>query len=170
MQVRPAEKFESRGRYSQGLLGNDIHGIEDLYRANGFEQIKIVGNVVDDYQGRENDLVLKISVDEGPQTLVGDFHMEGNQAFSEDQLNAYLNTAKGQPFSEFNIAQDRDNLLNYYFNRGFPSASFEAAAKLDSRPTQSNGCDFQDSGRATGFRGPGICVRTEFHQAVCGAT
>ena len=129
MQVRPAERFESRGRYSQGLLSNDIHGIEDLYRANGFQQIKITSNVVDNYDGRKNDLALNISVDEGPQTLVGAFHMEGNKAFSEDQLALIIDTTKGQPFSEFNIAQDRDNLLNYYFNRGFPGASFEAAAK-----------------------------------------
>jgi outer membrane protein insertion porin family len=129
MQVRPAERFASRGRYSQGLLSGDIHGIEDLYRANGFQQIKITGNVVDDYEGRENDLALDILVDEGPQTLVGAFHMKGTQAFSEEQLVAHINTAAGQPFSEFNIAQDRDNLLNYYFNRGFPRATFEASAK-----------------------------------------
>jgi outer membrane protein insertion porin family len=129
MQVRPAARFESRGRYSQGLLNGDIHGIEDLYRANGFQQIKITSNVIDDYEGHENDLALEISVDEGSQSLVGAFHIEGTQAFSEEQLAAHINTARGQPFSEFSIAQDRDNLLNYYFNRGFPHASFEAAAK-----------------------------------------
>ena len=129
MQVRPAARFQSRGRYSQGLLSGDIRGLEDLYRANGFQQIKISGTVIDDYEGHENDLALRVTVDEGPQTLVGEFHMEGNQAFSESQLAAYINTATGQPFSEFNVAQDRDNLLNYYFNHGFPKASFEAAAK-----------------------------------------
>jgi outer membrane protein insertion porin family len=137
MQVHPAARFESRGRYSQGLLNGDIHGLEDLYRANGFEQIKITSKVIDDYNGDENDLALIISVDEGPQTLVGAFHMEGNHAFSETQLAAYINTAEGQPFSEFNIAQDRDNLLNYYFNHGFPRASFEAAAKpMPSEPNR----------------------------------
>jgi outer membrane protein assembly complex protein YaeT len=129
MQVRPAARFESRGRYSQGLLNGDIRGIEDLYRANGFEEVKIGSTVSDDYEGHENDLALRITVDEGPQTLVGAFHLEGNQAFTETQLAAEINTALSQPFSEFNIAQDRDNLLNYYFNHGFPHASFEAAAK-----------------------------------------
>jgi len=129
MQVHPAARFESRGRYSQGLLNADIHGIEDVYRANGFQQIKITSNVIDDYHGHENDLALEILVDEGPQTLVGAFRMEGIHAFSEEQLAAHINTAKGEPFSEFNIAQDRDNLLNYYFNHGFPHASFEAAAQ-----------------------------------------
>ncbi len=129
MQVHAAERFQSRGRYSQALLSSDVHGIEDLYRANGFQQVKVASTVMDDYQGHENDLVLKISVDEGSQTLVGAFHMEGNHAFSEKDLAADINTAEGQPFSEYDIAQDRDNLLNYYFNHGFPNASFEASAK-----------------------------------------
>ena len=136
MQVRPAARFDSRGRYSQELLTNDVHGLEDLYRANGFQQVKITTNMIDDYNGHENDLALTISIDEGPQTLVGAFHMEGNQAFSETQLANYIDTAVGQPFSEFNIAQDRDNLLNYYFNHGFPHASFEAEAKP--MPAESN--------------------------------
>ena len=139
MQVRPAARFESRGRFSQGLLTSDIHGLEDLYRANGFQQVKITSQVIDDYKGHENDLALTILVDEGLQTRVGAFHMEGNQTFSEAQLAAYIDTAVGQPFSEFNIAQDRDNLLNYYFNHGFPRASFEATAKP--LPVQANQMD-----------------------------
>jgi outer membrane protein insertion porin family len=129
MQVRAAERFQSHGHFSQALLTTDVHGIEDLYRANGFQQVKVTSTIIDDYEGHENDLVLKLSVDEGAQTLVGSFRLEGNQAFSEKELATEINTAEGQPFSEFDIAQDRDNLLNYYFNHGFPNAGFEAAAK-----------------------------------------
>src|SRR5262249_9759900 len=111
MQVHPAARFESRGRYSQALLAGDIRGIEDLYRANGFQQIKISSKLIDDYAGRENDLALDLTVDEGPQTLVGEFRIEGIHSYTQDQLSAYINTAKGQPFSEYNIATDRDNLL-----------------------------------------------------------
>jgi len=137
MQVRPAARFESRGRYSQGLLNNDIRGLEDLYRANGFQQVKITSKVLDDYNGHENDLGLTILVDEGSQTLVGTFQLEGNQAFSAKELTAHISTTEGQPFSEFNIAQDRDSILNYYFNHGFPRATFEATAKpLPSEPNR----------------------------------
>jgi outer membrane protein insertion porin family len=129
MQVRPAARFESRGRYSQALLASDIRGMEDLYRANGFQQIKITSSIIDDFNGRENNLAVRIMVDEGPQTLVGSFHMEGTHTFSEAQLAADINTATGQPFSEYNIALDRDNVLNFYFNHGFPHATFEATAK-----------------------------------------
>jgi outer membrane protein assembly complex protein YaeT len=129
MQVQPAGHLLSRGRYNQGLLNDDIRGLEDLYRASGFQQVKIIGKVQDDYQGQENQLAVTVHVDEGPQTLVGALHLVGNASFSEDELRPNINTAENQPFSEFNIAQDRDTVLSYYFNRGFPNATFEASAK-----------------------------------------
>jgi len=129
MQVQPAGRVFAYGRYNQNFLTADVRGIENIYRANGFADVKITSEVIDDYQGRENDVAIKINIDEGPQTLVGDFHIVGNKAFSATQLAAEINTAPREPFSEFRIAQDRDNLLNYYFNHGFPRATFEASAK-----------------------------------------
>lgn len=130
MQVQPATRFSHVGRYNESLLTTDIRGLENLYRANGFQQIKITSNLIEDYQGHEDEIAITLNVEEGPQTLVGAFQIVGNQAFSEAQLHAaVIQTAVGQPFSEVYIAEDRDNLLNYYFNHGFPHATFEAAAK-----------------------------------------
>ena len=128
MQVQPAGRLFVYGRYSQSLIGADIRSLENVYRANGFQQIKITPEVIDDYDGHENDLAINIRIDEGPQTLVGRFQISGNKTFSAAQLAAEINTAAGQPFSEFRISQDRDNLLNYYFNHGFPRATFDADA------------------------------------------
>ena len=33
---------------------------------------------------------------------------------------------KGQPFSDLNVATDQDTILNYFFNNGYPDATFEA--------------------------------------------
>jgi len=129
MQVQPVSRLFSYGRFNQRLLANDIRGLENIYRANGFQSVKITPNVTDDYEGRENMVSIDIIVEEGPQTLVGAFHILGNAAVSETQLRGEILTAVGQPFSEYDIAQDRDNLLNYYYNHGFPNATFEAAAK-----------------------------------------
>src|SRR5260370_35303889 len=38
-----------------------------------------------------------------------------------------VDTNEDQPFSETNIASDRENVTNYYFNNGFPDVQFEAA-------------------------------------------
>ena len=40
-------------------------------------------------------------------------------------------TIEGQPFSEVNLAQDRDLILNYYFNHGFPNVQMKASYEPD---------------------------------------
>jgi outer membrane protein insertion porin family len=128
MQVQESSLLLSRGRFSQALLKDDIRTMENIYRAQGFARVKITGQVEDDYKGAHNQLAVLIGVSEGPQTLVGSFQIVGNTTPIDDPFPA-LSTSMGQPFSDANIAQDRDILLNYYFNNGFPDASFEASAK-----------------------------------------
>ena len=70
-------------------------------------------------------MVVVIAIAEGPQTLVGDFTIAGNQALPQELLEGYINAGGGQPYSEAVIASDRDNLLTLYFNEGFPDARFQ---------------------------------------------
>ena len=128
MQVQEATLLLRRGRFSQVLLRSDIRDIENTYRANGFSQVKIESDVEDDYRGANNQLAVVIKIDEGPQTLVGSFQIIGNATQSADSFPP-LNTLPGQPYSDPRLAEDRDQLLNYYFNSGFPNATFEATAK-----------------------------------------
>jgi len=125
MRVQPATRFFSRGRYSQSLLASDIKGLQDLYRANGFREIQIKSSVDDQYQGKSNQLAVLLDVQEGPQTLVEKVNLTGNQKVSTGDLLALMNTAANQPYSDFNLATDRDQILSYYFNHGFPNASLE---------------------------------------------
>src|SRR5437762_2236089 len=129
MQVQPAGRVLAHGRYSQGLLNADIRLLEENpYRYNGFDQVKITPTVIDDYEGKANQLAIKLQVDEGPQTLVGRLNILGTNAALEDPMPP-LNTSPGQGFSQTRIAEDREIILNYYFNHGFPDASFEASAQ-----------------------------------------
>src|SRR5207302_4130085 len=63
MQVQPAGRLLSRGRYSQKLLNDDVRGFEELYRANGFQQVKITSKVLDDYKGQKDVLAVFIDID-----------------------------------------------------------------------------------------------------------
>ncbi len=45
------------------------------------------------------------------------------------KVETLINTAAGQPFSASTLAQDRDSVLNFYFNNGFPDVQLEVAAK-----------------------------------------
>jgi outer membrane protein assembly complex protein YaeT len=129
MQVQPAGRLLSQGRYSQSLLASDIRGLEQLYKAQGFAQVKIASEVVDDYEGVKDQLAVNLRVEEGPQTLVGVLHIVGNQAISEDQMRKVIETSEGQGFSDYLVSSDRDTVLNAYFNQGYPDATFEASAK-----------------------------------------
>ena len=129
MQVQEASVLLPHGRYSQALLRSDIRNLENNYRSNGYAQVKIEGDAKDEHRGHKNLISVTVHIDEGPQTLVGTFHILGNNTRIEDAQFPDLVTQPGQPFSDSLIAEDRDRLLNYYFNNGFPNATFEATAK-----------------------------------------
>jgi outer membrane protein insertion porin family len=136
MQVQEASLLLRHGRYSQALLRADINNIENQYKYNGFDQVKAEAETKDDYLGKKNQQAVILHIAEGPQTLVGKFHITGNNQATEDPLPP-LNIGHGEPFSDARIAEDRDILLNYYFDNGFPNASFEATAK----PAENNRMD-----------------------------
>ncbi|HSB75464.1 MAG TPA: BamA/TamA family outer membrane protein, partial [Terriglobales bacterium] len=92
---------------------------------NGFQQVQVTSTTHDNYMGQMGRIVIDIHVAEGPQTLVGALHLAGNRTIPEDVLRSNLSNIEGQPFSEANIAADRDALLTYYFNNGFPNAAFD---------------------------------------------
>jgi outer membrane protein insertion porin family len=129
MQVQPVTRFLTHGRFSQSLLASDVNGLQDLYRANGFRQIQIKSNVEDSYGGKEKQLALALQVVEGPQTLVGTFKIVGNAKIPEEQLLALTEVGSNQPYSDYNLVEARDRILNYYFNNGFPDASLEVSTQ-----------------------------------------
>src|SRR6266446_4214784 len=128
LQIQPAGKF-AHGRYSGVLLKNDVASLQALYVSNGFRQAKIQTKVDDNYHGVNHHLAVHIQIEEGPQTLNGAVHILGTQkidarAFSE------LKTIEGQPYSEQNLASDRESILSYYFNHGFSNATLDIATRL----------------------------------------
>ncbi len=134
LQIRPAGVF-SEGSYSDVLLQADVDNLKALYVSNGFRDAKIETKVDDNYHGSDNRLAVHIHIDEGPQTLVGAFQITGNEKIPVHALPE-LNTTVGQPYSEQNLASDREAILSYYFNHGFSNATLDITAQPI--PGQSN--------------------------------
>lgn len=123
------KSFEMRrGRYSDAYLRRDQDAIADLYKSNGFRDVKVAGRAVDDYKGRQGDIGVFITVDEGPQWLVANLTITGQEKLDLSSVIRTLSSSAGQPFSEFNVAADRDTILAHYFSHGFASATFEWAS------------------------------------------
>ena len=135
MEIQPASRFLPHGRYSGALLKSDVATLEGLYRSNGYRQVQIRTEVDDNYHG-ENRLAVFLHIDEGLQTRVGEFKIVGNKAIATADLPE-PRTESGQAYSEEDLANDRQRILNYYFNHGFPNATLEITTKPSaSQPTR----------------------------------
>jgi outer membrane protein insertion porin family len=138
LQIQPARRLLSHGRYSEALLKSDVTTLEALYRSSGFRQVQIQTKVDDNYQGTENKLAVRIHIEEGVRTRVGQVHVLGMQRVAAGELPE-LSTQPGQPYSEQDLANDRERILNFYFDHGFPNAALEITTKPSEH--QSNGED-----------------------------
>jgi outer membrane protein assembly complex protein YaeT len=125
VKIQPAA-YASPGRYSTALLQDDVASIRTLYAANGFEETDVQSQLIDDYKGHHGDLSVRFVIQEGQQTRVASLAIEGNQQLTLDELLGVVGSSKGQPFSEFNVSSDRDNILATYYDQGFSEARFTA--------------------------------------------
>src|SRR2546425_940041 len=137
--------FGSAGRFSRRLVDSDAQSMRTLYQANGFLDAKVEQQTEDNYKGKEGDLFIRFVIQEGKQTRVASLSIEGNRAFKEDELLGVIGSTPGQPYSDFGVTTDRDNILALYFNEGFPEASFSATAERVSASPAAQKADAEGS-------------------------
>ena len=140
--------FQSRGRFSRRLIDSDAESMHGLYDANGFLDAKVDGQVLDNYKGKQGDVFVRFAIQEGEQTRVASLTIEGIKAFKEEELLGVVGSTPGQPYSDFNVTTDRDNILALYFNEGFPEARFTSTADRVKAETGANGKPETQTGAA----------------------
>src|SRR5580700_2245240 len=131
--------------FSRRLVESDRDSLLNLYLSNGFLDAKVQAETLDNYKGTEGALLIRFVIQEGKQTRVASLSIEGNHAFKEEELLSVIASTPGQPYSDYNVASDRDNILALYYNDGSPDARFTATATplpteppSDPRPGSSN--------------------------------
>src|SRR5207237_9506296 len=77
-------------------------------------------------------LVIEIAIKEGPRTRVASVSIEGNYNVPAEQLSPRLSTEEGQGFNESSLADDRDTILERYFDDGFTNANVDVSYVPDS--------------------------------------
>ena len=113
-----------RGRFSDTFLRRDKESITNLYRANGLRDASVTSEALDDYKGKKGDLAVVLKIDEGKQWLVSHLEVTGYEKLDLRRILPTLASSEDQPFSEFNIGADREQILAYYGQNGFPNAQF----------------------------------------------
>ncbi|HWF11233.1 MAG TPA: BamA/TamA family outer membrane protein, partial [Bryobacteraceae bacterium] len=127
MFIQPAALNLRHGRYSEAFRRKDEENITELYKSNGFRDVKVTTATQDNYKGKSGQMGVTVTIAEGSQWLVDNLSFVGTQQIKADVFQNELASAAGQPFSEVNIAIDRKTILTRYFEQGFPAATFEAA-------------------------------------------
>jgi outer membrane protein insertion porin family len=126
MVTTPATFLRYRnGRYSEELLEKDVDVIEYLYRSNGFRDVKVRTRIEQSKTGKAEEVGVHVTIEEGAQWFVSGVEISGVNLRDFEYLSGLLQTAEGQPFSETALVSDRDTILNFYFNSGYPDATLE---------------------------------------------
>jgi outer membrane protein insertion porin family len=136
MLIQPKSFQSRRGRFSDALRRRDEESIADVYRQNGFRDVVVTASVEDNYRGKTGNLGVHFKVSEGVQWLVSKLDFTGFLQLDASSLLPALSSSVGQPYSEFNVAADRDAILVFYFTNGFPNASFEWSSTPGPQPHQ----------------------------------
>jgi outer membrane protein assembly complex protein YaeT len=113
------------GRFSETYLRQDVQAIQSLYASNGFRDVKVTSRIQDDFRGGSNHLGVFIQIEEGKQWIVSELEIGGIGEEDRKALEGRLISSKKQVFSDANISLDRENLLDYYYGRGYLNATFD---------------------------------------------
>ncbi len=119
------------GRFNENLLARDEDSIRNLYQSNGYRDVAITDKVQDhDLPGQKVGAVtISIQIHEGPQYLISKLTVNGIAHLNKNKILGLLSSTENQPFSEYNVAVDRDAILGQYFENGFADAAFEWSIK-----------------------------------------
>jgi len=127
MFIAPSAFNLRHGRYSEAFRKKDEANISDLYKANGFRDVVVRIAVEKTYKGKTGDVAVTVNITEGPQWTVDTLTIEGAEKLNREAVVSQITSVAGQPFAEVNLASDKNAVLTYYYQNGFPSATFKAA-------------------------------------------
>lgn len=125
--------------FTESKLEADVATIENLYHRRGFAGAK--AQVAEEPQPvAANDgfmpLVVRIVVNEGPQTLVASIRVQGNASVPEPVLTRELGLQPGRPYFDAQLVLDRDAIQLHYVNLGYLGATVDVNPNLSGDRTR----------------------------------
>lgn len=143
-ELQPLLQLQPGDLFVQAALDAGVGTIRNLYRTRGFTRATVQATVAalpaaaDAGAADDRPVEIRLAVAEGPRTLVGDVAFAGNAVLTEPQLRALLTVAPGRPFSDVEVAADRDRIELEYRNRGYDTVVVTPAAALAENDTRAS--------------------------------
>lgn len=130
-QLKPSITVEKghffwHGKYSQKFVRASVKNLENIYKANGYSDVKVTPEVAT----RDSNLLVTFRVNEGQQDIVEALRIEGNQTLPETEIAPKgLKLAVGQPYSQKSANEDRNKILARYLQSGYLTATLHETAR-----------------------------------------
>ncbi len=83
-------------------------------------------------------VAVTVKIEEGAQWLVDNLTVNGISQADRNALMPEFASAQGQPFSEVNLASDRNQVLTRYYGRGYPNATLKSSWEPSGTPHHVN--------------------------------
>jgi outer membrane protein insertion porin family len=125
MTIYPSAFWRERGLFSHELLKADVRTLQLLYQNRGFPNAEIRADVATNYESRQNDLFVTLHVNEHAKATVNRLELIGIDRQAVNELWPSLICKPGQAYSPPAARADRETILRYFADRGFPSAIVE---------------------------------------------
>lgn len=122
--VNRAQAFKYRGAFYPEDESKDNEAILKAMRRGGYLDAS-VGNWDVRLTKQGHALDVAIPIVKGQQTLVGEISFDGNLSFPSHQLLKELKIRPGKPLDEPSLEDDRQHLITFYADNGYPYAEIK---------------------------------------------
>ena len=152
-EILQALRLEAEEPFVQAAVDTGLGAIRNTYRSRGFTRadVRAVPGVLPGPAGAgggaagseagsdaDREIEVVVSISEGPHTRIGAVTLDGHTVLSEPQIRALITAAPGRPFSELEVAADRDRIDLEYRNRGYDSVLVEPRVTLGDADTRAD--------------------------------
>ena len=140
-ELTPIVRLKVGEPFVQAQVDAAVAGVRGLYRARGFTRAMATPSIAvlpAANAAVDRQVQVTLTVVEGPRTMVGMVNLMGNMVFTTPQLLMGAATTPGKPYSEIDVASDRDRIDLEYRNRGYESVVVEPRVALADGDTRAN--------------------------------
>ena len=138
MDTKAQSLFDS-GLFKEAAFSKDLRSIETYYWNKGYLDARVTDvqrNIVFDNVSGRNVLNLVLTLKEGESLTFGGFSFEGNQIFSQDELQALVRQQTGKTLSKERLESDYQRVVDLYLENGYIFNNISRQENRDGRTAQ----------------------------------
>jgi len=149
--VTKEQTFFNSGIFKQNQLEEDKAKIEQYYHEQGYIDARVVDvtREVVESEGNRNFLAITFFIEEGKQWTFGGIEFEGNQLFSDEELQSRVSLEEGELLNLNKLQQSFTRISDLYYNDGY---IYNSISQRETRSDEERSISFEitivEKGRA----------------------